>query len=285
MSTYPFGLCALSCWLTQNKWGLIAGQDDVPLTDHGIQEAKLLGQSSWIHNEKRRRRQNQKLNSNNNNNNNAQDNDVANLDDGGFWRVYSSDLSRAKDTAIHALQAGNQHHLIPILIEDYRLRERSYGLRQGFARSMPEEEILKVWEQYGRDPPPYETDEELWERGRDFILHVLEEVIQVQRLEEQTAVATGTTTATITTPKVYHVLVAAHAGLIREILLNLISHDKLIELGAKFDPNRGNKLIIPNTSVSIIEIEATTNSRPFDFVKVVDLLNADHLEKVNVYDD
>jgi broad specificity phosphatase PhoE len=236
-----------------NKWGLIAGQDDVPLTDGGVSEAKLLGKSRWIH--------------------------AAGSSSSSFWRVYSSDLSRARDTALVALKEGQQEHLIPMVKEDPRLRERSYGLRQGFSRSMPEEEILNIWKQYGREPPPYETDEQLWERGREWIQSVLLEVIEIEGLEKVARNGVGADDEIV-----HHVLVAAHAGLIREILLHLISPAKLVELGARFDANRGNKLIIPNTSVSILEINPFCD-RPLEDVKVVDLLNADHLNKVNVYDD
>lgn len=265
-----------------NKWGLIAGQDDVPLTKNGIVEAKLLGSSPWIHSHKRAR---QELGD-----------EKGNDDASGFWKVYSSDLSRAKDTAILALREGQQQHHIPNIIEDYRLRERLYGPRQGFSRSMPEEEILGIWKQHGREPPRYESDEELWERGKDWMEHVLREMMEIERLEKTLLDNDGDgegdddddnngETKKATT-KIYHILVTAHAGLIREILLHLIPNkNQLVQLGAKFDAKRGNKLIIPNTSVSVIEIMDPSSKEPFKTVNVVDLLNADHLQKINVYDD
>ena len=303
-----------------NKWGLIAGQDDVPLTTNGIEEAKNLGRKSLY----------------------LQNNSVP------FLRVYSSDLSRARDTAIYALtegrkvqrtqrqnqsdrqredesQAGSgndidiENDIRSQLIQDKRLRERSYGYRQGFPRIMNDDEIQDIWKQYGIEPPLYETDEDLWIRGKDWLVDVLQQLqtmIQVEkqffhtsandqddqdngnpprpeasREEEQLSSSTTTT---------YHVLAVAHSGLIREIILHLIpSKEELIAMDAKFDTKKGkSKLIIPNTSVTILEFELdhggdnknrneneSSTSSLLKHVKLIELTNAKHLDTVNAYDD
>ena len=259
-----------------NKWGLIAGQDDVPLTkDGGVNEAKLLGQKSTI---------------------------IQNVP--SFLRVYSSDLSRARDTAFIALREAKTHQQDSI-IEDKRLRERSYGHRQGFARSMNDDEIINIWKQYGIEPPLHETDEDLWERGKSWLLDVLQQVQTMEQLEEQfTTTATaqeGSKSATTTTeqPKVFHVLAASHSGLIREIILHLIPNEEyLIKKGAIYDSSK-RKLIIPNTSVTILEFDigkkegagdeaslsSSISSLLLQTVKLIELTNAKHLDAINAYDD
>jgi len=51
-----------------------------------------------------------------------------------------------------------------------------------------------------------------------------------------------------------HVLITSHAGVLREILTRLVGIDKLKEMGAEFDLNRNNRLIIANTSLMILDL-------------------------------
>ena len=303
-----------------NKWGLIAGQDDVPLTTNGIEEAKNLGRKSKYL---------------------QQNNNVL-----PFVRVYSSDLSRARDTAIYALREGRKKVrniesqeegnvndsdlendfllLSQLIIQDERLRERSYGYRQGFPRIMNDDEIQDIWKQYGIEPPLYETDDDLWKRGKDWLIDVLTQIQTMIQLERKFQFTTSTnndadkknddgnnslppTTKQMTTTT-YHVLAVAHSGLIREIILHLIpSKDELIAMDAKFDTKKKgkSKLIIPNTSVTILEFELLDGNKAFinenessesatsessassllQHVKLIELTNAKHLDTVNAYDD
>ena len=267
-----------------NLKGFIAGQSDVPLTERGIDEAKRLGsRSPWISGTP-------------------------------FLRVYSSDLSRARDTALIALREGKrQQDLVPLLVQDRRLRERSYGHRQGFPRSMGDEEILQIWKERNEQPPVYETDEDLWVRGKAWIVDVLTQIKNIHHLDHSEDVNNKEETrseekntingAESNPPKIYHVLVVAHAGMIRAMITNLIPTEILSEMGAKYDPKRNNRLIVPNTSVTILEFshdgagddDGKNEHRAVDedpyvaqtlsSVKVVELTNAKHLESINIYDD
>ena len=255
-----------------NKRGVFAGQHDSLLTEDGRKEARALGRTLAIQ-------------------------------ETSFWRLYSSDLSRAHLTALEVLKAAAREDTIARLQLDKRLRERSYGPRQGMSRKISVEDALKVWQERNEEPPAWETDENLWERSRQWILDLLKEIKTLERLLESVQ---------IKPPEVYNVFVASHAGIVRVILLNLIGHDRLVELGAKWDASRyvniflcrfdsllfvltithssrfiytrNNRLVIPNTSLSILELD-TGNDRPLENVKVIELTNAKHLGTVNVYDD
>jgi broad specificity phosphatase PhoE len=230
-----------------NKWGLLAGQDDVPLTKGGVQEAQALGSKTTY------------------------------IRDTPFWRAYASDLVRAKDTAVHALEAGNRREVWKEQLQlDPQLRERSYGARQGFSRNTTVADALTIWESHGVAPPPYETDEDLWERAKQWILKVLHDA----------KMAVGDLTSA-PPPQVYHVMVASHAGVVREVLLHLVAKEQLDELGANYDAARNHRLIIPNTSVTILEMDPLAD-QPLERsnVNLLELTNANHLEEhVNVYDD
>ena len=56
---------------------------------------------------------------------------------------------------------------------------------------------------------------------------------------------------------VLNVLVSSHAGVLRAMLQHLFSMDELTRQGGTFDASRNNKvrLVIPNTSLSVIEFE------------------------------
>jgi broad specificity phosphatase PhoE len=142
-------------------------------------------------------------------------------------------------------------------------------------RTMSVEEALKLWQEKNEQPPAWETDEDLWERSREWINDLLQEIKSLERLLESVQEKP---------PEVYHVLVASHAGIVRVILLNLVGHDRIVELGASWDASRNNRLVIPNASLSILEVD-TGNERPLEDVKVIELTNAKHLDTVNMYDD
>ena len=50
------------------------------------------------------------------------------------------------------------------------------------------------------------------------------------------------------------------------------------------DVSRNNRLVIPNASLSILEVD-TGNDRSIEDVKVIELTNAKYLDTVNMYDD
>ena len=143
-------------------------------------------------------------------------------------------------------------------------------------RTTSVEEALTLRQENNEQPPPaWETYDDLWVRSREWINALLQEINSLERLLESVQEKP---------PEVYHVLVASHAGIVRVILLNLVGHDRLVELGASWDVSRNNRLVIPNIPLSILEVD-TSNERPLEDVKVIILTNAKHSDTANMYDD
>jgi len=319
-----------------NRLGIYAGQIDSPLTRDGVDEARALGRANKY---LQKRRQQRPRGGNNGDSREEDDDDVSPF---FFYRAYASDLARARDTCLHALRQAaaadtggggdddensNSYYegLIRSVKLDPRLRERSYGVRQGMPHGMSEGQAMEVWQQQrnkqkqtqrrllegesgssgasgdskeedddGEDsPPPWEGNDAIWARARDFFTDVLEETKRVHRLNVQNDSSGGAGgTAGPTSAAVYHVLVVSHAGVIRQTLLELIGLPRLKEMGAKFDAKRSNRLVIPNTSVSVVEIECSVDDDdqgdevdPLLSAALLDLANAEHLEIVRSYDD
>ena len=225
-----------------NKLGIFAGQYDSLLTPGGSREAQALGRTSL-------------------------------MKETPFWRFYSSDLSRAHETAVQVLKAAGRGDKLSGLYLDKRLRERSYGPRQGMLKTISVEKALKVWQERNESPPAWEEDEDLWKRIREWIDELIAEVKKADYMIESEKASTC-----------YNVFVASHAGIVRTILLYLVGHERLVELGASWDASRNNRLVVPNTSLSILEIDIA-NEEPLKDVKVIELTNTKHLGAVNIYDD
>ncbi|CAN8023300.1 unnamed protein product [Ixodes persulcatus] len=102
-----------------NKDNVIQGQLDVPLSSIGLEQAELLGKHLQQHK---------------------------------FTHVYSSDLSRAKQTAMSILQM-NQVTVSPIA-EDQRLRERKFGSVEGRSFCYLREASNKANQSVGSYTPP-----------------------------------------------------------------------------------------------------------------------------------
>lgn len=259
-----------------NEGGVVAGRQDVPLTDRGVSQACQLGQytgrySIW-----------------------KADTDQLDMEGGQIshrgrkqWKLYSSDLQRAQKTMIHLLESAGRSILLNDGFQlDKRLRERSYGVHEGMPRHLSVEDALKVWQSKAMEPPPYETDEMLWKRCLDWMTNVVQEVLRRPGLgggggwEEDSSSIIAC----------YHVVVSSHAGIIRVILQNLFSKETLTTQGAKYESTHKNRLVIPNTSVSIIELE--TNERGSQDVqtilqtaKLLQLTNTGHLDSIEFHDD
>jgi len=209
-----------------------------------------------------------------------------------FDRVYSSDLSRARDTCELILkgmqtQIPNDRNLVgrdndnsinntcgKSINFDKRLRERSYGTLQGMPWNLDRLETDKIWRDTHCDdkqPPLFESDDEIWRRIEKFLSELVTDKelfatslqSNVTNKNENANINTNKNTTmdtttikddddTITITK--HVLITSHAGVVREILTRLIGIDKLKEMGAKFDLKRNNRLITANTSLTILDL-------------------------------
>lgn len=117
-----------------NKDNVIQGQLDVPLSTIGLEQAQLLGKHLQRHK---------------------------------FTHVYSSDLSRAKQTAMSILEM-NQVTVTPIT-EDQRLRERKFGSVEGRSFCYLREASNKANQSVGSyTPPGAETLTQVRQRATAF---------------------------------------------------------------------------------------------------------------------
>ncbi len=267
-----------------NERGVFAGQLDSPLTEQGVKDAKSLGEKSEflilqppIQLETSKPDQNER------------DQHPCRFD-----VVYSSDLIRAHDTCkliLEGMQTQQQKNLdcqtqdstTPTLRNvrlDFRLRERSYGTLQGMPWSSDRNETDKIWrETHDEDdlPPIFETDDDIWIRVKEFLSDVIRD--ELSNIED------GITTK--------HILITSHGGVLRQILMRLVGVEKLMKMGAEFDTKRKNRLITPNTSLSILDLskydsasDDKRNSLEGIQAEMVLFANTDHLKDgVRLHDD
>ncbi|VEU35614.1 unnamed protein product [Pseudo-nitzschia multistriata] len=160
---------------------------------------------------------------------------------------------------------------------DERLRERSYGTLQGMPWNSDRSETNKIWRERGDSDtmPKWESDDDIWIRVKSFLSELVEEELlsqsdksiqQPDRLDVvETTVTIGNdeymsgdscredTASDIVNNNPKRILITSHGGVLRQILLRLVGVSKLKEMGATFDAKRKNKLITPNTSLTILD--------------------------------
>mmetsp|Transcript_8442 Transcript_8442/g.18192 ORF Transcript_8442/g.18192 Transcript_8442/m.18192 type:complete len:278 (+) Transcript_8442:90-923(+) len=105
-----------------------------------------------------------------------------------FWRAYSSDLKRAKDTAEIALKSQLLLHESERLRLDERLREFALGVREGRSIHLSWQEAEEEWrnERTGAsvaDVPVREYSEDVATRTRSFLADLIDEVKSLKRKE------------------------------------------------------------------------------------------------------
>ena len=253
-----------------NQRGVFAGQLDSPLTEHGVADAKSLGErSEFFILQEPADSQPQRA-----------DRNSREVHPFFFHRVYSSDLIRAHDTCkliLEGLRTRQSSTLnndtdndrtelgIDSLLKDIRLdnrlRERSYGTLQGMPWSSDRSDTDKIWvDTHGEDelPPIFESDDDIWIRVKKFLLNLIKEelVLTTDRgsFPQMNSSDTNSTAMPSNETTMKHVLITSHGGVLRQILMRLVDVDKLKRMGALYDPQRRNRLITPNASLSILDL-------------------------------
>lgn len=128
-----------------NRNGIIQGQTDIPLSDVGLEQARLVAQR---------------------------------LQKESFTHIISSDLSRAKETA-EAIVQTNTASSCPLNFDE-RLRERRFGVYEG----KPSRELMEAAKQNSHrswtefSPPGGETMKEVHERAVTFFHDLCNELIK-----------------------------------------------------------------------------------------------------------
>jgi broad specificity phosphatase PhoE len=220
-----------------------------PLSDLGIEQAKALGRTSRIR-------------------------------DTSFWRMYASDLKRAEHTAHLILNSAGKSP--ETLVIDPRLRETSKGARQGFPKTMSEDEAMEERrKRKDTEPlPNLETEDAAWSRAIDWLNDVVKDAVLTARLESSLA-----SDQQQSIPPCYTVLAVAHAGIYRIFLRRLLGEDRLFaHPDASFDP-ADSRFAIPNTSLTILDVtpqlqengEAVPIDEAFEHIDIVQLTGTGHL--------
>jgi len=253
-----------------NQRGIFAGQLDSPLTERGVSDAKSLGERSDffilqqpVDSQLQRADRNERE-----------------LHPFFFHRVYSSDLIRAHDTCrliLEGLRSRQSRKLtngtdnertepgIDSLLNDIRLdnrlRERSYGTLQGMPWSSDRNYTDKMWldtHEKDESPPIFETDNDIWIRVKKFLLSLIEdeELLRSNRDSMPRMESSDMINSSIANKETMtkHILITSHGGVLRQILMRLVDVDKLKRMGALYDPQRKNRLITPNASLSILDL-------------------------------
>eukprot|EP00979_Chaetoceros_neogracilis_P011522 scaffold2884_cov267-Chaetoceros_neogracile.AAC.13 len=222
-----------------NKAGIVLGQFDSPLTELGVKQAMA------AHNE---------YGTNN------------------YWKVFSSDLERCRKTSwliLFGTEIKDSDDAIQSGIHlDSRLRERSKGAREGQCKHLSYSEALALWEKRKeskgescKDSVPFlESEEEVLERFQKW----LEETICAAYADycSMKQCVCGE----------YNVLAISHSGTLRTVFEKMIGNQLPCDAEREDESGKSGRLVIPNTSKTIIEFTAVNeSSTTADEVRVVTL--------------
>jgi len=252
-----------------NRDGFVAGQAETALTSTGKMQARATG-SSWKRMFGKRNLAPQ---------DNQQQHNQQQPSSSSFWRCYSSDQTRAEETAQLIMeQFPNLQQ--QQLIRDKRLRERAKGVRELRPSATPYDVALREWlehpETANKPIPLLETEDEVWSRVYLWMNDLLQDAIDFKRNQdnnnnnnnkegqEEEGQQQPTTTTTTTTNSPLEVLVVSHSGTIKTTLLNLF-YDKIFSLMEAFQEGKETKghkvhatgsgfLLVPNCSVSVFDL-------------------------------
>ncbi|CAE6359107.1 unnamed protein product [Rhizoctonia solani] len=200
----------------ENRLGIIQGQMDTQLNDAGREQAKITGRS---------------------------------LKDVHFVKAYSSDSSRAADTA-RAIVA---YHPDCELILDRRIRERNMGSLSG--TKAPVKRPL---------PPGVETSESVKERLLDFWGNVIVALLSPATITSSDSGIINTKpeatslidSASSREPRTPAILIVSHGATISKLLTQVLLRTYGYE--AKCEVRHG----IYNTSISIVRMRAAMTTTP-----------------------
>ena len=215
-----------------NVQNIVLGQGDSPLTENGVNVARLAATSDSINGKRSK-----------------------------YWRHYCSDLQRAHRTAkivlgIEKVDDNNEETSDINLIVDSRLRELSKGAREGYLKKYTHEEAIELRRREAGvidnniSVPKLESLDDAYARVVDWIDSIIAEASEDYETcddEEEENVK----------PKVYDVFALSHSALIRTIIHKMVDH----QLPVDFDKTKEGSLRIPNLSRTIIDIQPYKSKR------------------------
>lgn len=190
-----------------------------------------------------------------------------------FWRIYSSDLGRARETTrilvdvwrCDGQQQPKQHQKKTTELEvndgdsccyldvteriywDSRLREIGKGAREGYSKDLTEQEVMEERKYKGEATsiPMEESLDEAWDRCHAWWRQVLLEASDVATSFDYEQ----------------NVLVIAHSAILRVFLRRLLGDEQLaLHPHARFDERSG-QLSIPNASLTVLQVPVPFSDR------------------------
>ena len=215
-----------------NVQNIVLGQGDSPLTENGVNVARLAATSDMINGKRLK-----------------------------YWRHYCSDLFRAHRTAkivlgIEQDNSNNEETSSDInLIVDSRLRELAKGPREGYLKKYTHEEAIALRREAAGvsdndiSVPKLESLDDAYARVVDWIDSIIVEASEdyENTCDDEEDIE----------PKVYDVFALSHSALIRTIIHKMVDH----ELPVDFDKTKEGSLRIPNLSRTIIDIQPYQSKR------------------------
>ena len=203
-----------------------------------------------------------------------------------FWKYYCSDQERAMHTAEYilaeSLSSKDDNGLLLELERDGRLKERAKGAREGRDKRLSKEEAVRLYRlEFGNEVnlPFEEDDTTVWERFEGWLQDLMRIRMNAKIDDDDMNREHSRSRERRTTTK--NVLVVSHSGTIRIILNKLKEKVALSKEGGIRDEcisldAISSSMIIPNTSVSIIDVRfSRIDSWDTNFIKIMDQF---HLE-------
>jgi len=215
-----------------NVQNIVLGQGDSPLTENGVNVARMAAASDSINGKRLK-----------------------------YWRHYCSDLQRDHRTARIVLgieqENGNEESSPEInLIVDSRLRELAKGPREGYLKKYTHEEAIELRRREAGvtdkdiSVPKLESLDDAYARVVDWIDSIIADA------SEDYENACDDEEENIE-PKVYDVFALSHSALIRTIIHKMVDH----QLPTDYKKTKEGSLRIPNLSRTIIDIQPYKSKR------------------------
>ena len=219
-----------------NKNGIVQGHSDYQLNDHGRQQAQQAALA---------------------------------LADVKFDSVFSSDLSRAFETASIIVSKNKSFGQVDKITKWKSLRERCFGILENKTMAeyalhvkVSEDEAMLRRRIWSFTPEGGESMDELFKRAKtcfNELCHVLKKMAKVS--------ADPT------------ILVVSHGGLIREFVHLLVA-----EKNCQMPPETSHRAIPGNTCITMIHVQFVEDGNPKEILKCSKLYDISHLENLKVLD-
>jgi len=213
-----------------NVQNIVLGQGDSPLTENGVNVARLAAASDLINGKTLK-----------------------------YWRHYCSDLKRAYRTAkiVLGIEKDNSNEETSSdinLIVDSRLRELAKGPREGYLKKYTHEEAIELRRKEAGvidnniSVPKLESLDDAYAR----VVHWIDSIIADASEDYD-----KTCDEDDVEPRIYDVFALSHSALIRTVIHKMVDH----QLPVDFDKTKEGSLRIPNLSRTIIDIQPYKSKR------------------------